>query len=503
MVLKKLEGLLRISSEPYVFFGMFVFVTNLFTIPQFVQHRVCHNKHNATICAHLASANYSRFQDSVQKETAHWMAVITLTSLIPSIFILIILGPFSDTFGKKRTMVVTPLISLLQSITYLIISQLKGSFSPGWCVAGALLSGFFGEMQGVYALSAAYIASITTLKNRTLRISIMEGFVFMASCLACLSTGLILGKLGFTAVFVTTAIINIMNFLYVALLLPEEKHSVEEEENIVFLQGYGAAERKMQEREMTDFQDSFFQKFLKACNPRKCINHLKTVVSSNGNGKEMLVLLAFLACALIATMGENYIGVLFLKHRPFNLSPSGIGYLVAYRSFIQAMAIIFLTSFLQKYFHFTDHMFIILGFCLQAVYYIVLGVSVSTLMLYLIQAIGTPVHLPVLRSAISKQVDPNHHGTALAIAEIVDASSSLVTSLLSNIIYAETVKIYPGFAFFMLSVIATTALVGSVALYIKHRRTDRDDSANVEHASLLADSYGLDQPLQHPKAEEE
>ena len=498
-----------LSSEPFFFMCMFVFIANIFTLPQLIQDRVCRNSYNDTVCSHLSSRRHKTIQDLVQKEAAGWMAFIPLTALVPAVFILCMLGPFCDVFGIRNTMIIPPAVLLLQSITYMILSYLKGPFSPGLFIIAACLSGLFGENMGCEALAMSYVAHVTSVKDRTLRMTFLESSLFLASCVSGLINGAILWKFGFPAVFICTAIVNSINFLYVTFLLPsehirvrqsppfndnnmEKDNQVEEEEIYVVdttLSPKSNGENISSDQDgkslSTQEHGTFIEAVKTACSPCRCIAKIQTTVCNSRDKWKMIALLIFLFLTLLPNMGEIYMGVLYLTHRPFNLSPMNIGYLVAYKAALTAIGISALIAILQHCLGVSDHGLLILGYAGQTIYFILLGVSVSTLMLYLIQFVGFTqvIHLPVLRSLISKQVDSGSFGTALAIGEVVDALSTLTTTLVSNSVYSGTVSIYPGLAFLILSIVAFSALIGSIVFYKKEKNKGHLESYKKEQSS--------------------
>eukprot|EP00112_Aurelia_sp_Birch-Aquarium-sp1_P009528 Seg2085.7 transcript_id=Seg2085.7/GoldUCD/mRNA.D3Y31 product="Proton-coupled folate transporter" protein_id=Seg2085.7/GoldUCD/D3Y31 len=465
--------LFRPTAEPFLAMSMVVLALNIFTMPQMMHHKVCSNKYNHSVCAqHELPA---KIQNSVQQETSKWMSIEPLISMSPAFILLIILGPFSDEFGKRNTMIMFPLLYLTQSILFLVLVSIKQKFSPGTFMIASCLSGMFGGNAGLELLSVAFLADITTNSERTFRVSILESSMFIGALSAVLISGPILQSFGFQGIFITTATINCLNFLYVLFMIPNEKieskgknpgkkllnsASNDEDSNV--------GQLFKSENYYESDGDGFFKKTFRICNPCTCYLRVHNVVCQKEIRKTVAMLLSIMALAQFASMGELSVGVLFEKHRPFNMSPKEIGYLAATQFSIRTVGMLLFTFIFQKFIRKADMSLVILGFISQITYFCVFGNSKSKMMLFLAQLCGmaATLHVPVLRSMVSKLVSEEDHGAALAAVEIVDTASSILACLFANVLYSLTVSIYPGMAFFMLALFAFIGLCAAVAVVV-------------------------------------
>ena len=498
--LKKLlvcSNMHRLTAEPYMSMTLFVFAFNALTIPQLVQHKVCLNMYNATICRQLGQ--HISFQNEVQQNAAKWMSVLPLTALVPALFMIFIIGPLTDVIGKKVFMVLPPSIYLVQSIIFIVLCLIKRPFSPGLFLVPACITGIFGDNAGATLLSVAYIADITTPEERTVRLAFMESFMFVGTLVSALSTGAIVSRFGFVWGFIVSSIISAINLTYTIFLLPSEdtlrpntECSVAQSTDRSALNNkYGSFVDHLDqdEGEQRPSKRGWRETLVlvrKEVHPRACISRLKNVLCKENRRNMIAALLVLLAISLIANMGEIYMGVLFLSHRPFNLSSIQIGYLAATQYSICALGVVVIPYICQGIFKMKDADLLIIGFSTQMVFFVTLGFSVSVLMLYLVQILnlGVPVHLPVIRSMVTKLVDADQHGTALTMVEAVDIASSLLTSFISNEIYAATVKVFSGFAICLLGIYAAVGLVGAVILRVRSKELKSEDCLSEERVIL-------------------
>ena len=462
----------RPTAEVFYGLSLFTFGFNAISLPQIVQHKVCYNKYNSTICSRLE--NHPVIEDDVQATAASWMSIVPLSALVPGLFTILMIGPISDVIGKKRTMIVPPAIYLVQSLIFIALARIEDKFSPGYFILGYCITGLFGDNSGCSLLSQAYISCITTRESRTVRIALLESALFLGELLAAISSGFILSHFGFVGGFVTTGIVNLINLVYVVLFLPHENAlapcpdpaiTSEEtaESNLEYKEGGQINEQGIYQSESTE-HGSDDESIMKKLNPVACLRRISNAICRGERRNRIFAILVLFSLALFINMGEVYMGVLFLKHSPFNLQFKNIGYLLALQGLLRAFGLATIPYLCQVLFGFKDISIVMVGFCTQICYFLSLGFSKSRTMLYCVQLIGIPlaIHLAVLRSMVSKMVDADQYGAATAALEVVDVASSLLTSLLSNLVYFATVRVFTGFAIVLLGIIAIPGLIGSV-----------------------------------------
>lgn len=467
-----------VTIEPYVLLFNFIFTAHLSIVPQLVLKKVCNAKYNNdTICNALDRHEFRKEQDDVQELSSLWVLILLLATLLPSMFTVLIWGPIADKIGRKRAMMVPPIFFGLQSIIYLLNSTTFYSSHVVYLVFGAVATSIFGDFQGAYAIAYAYLADITERSSkRTMRMAIMEGIMFFSGAPAGLAAGFLLQKFGFSPVFISTLSISFLMFLYVTVILPtpesavsdpvDNNSSLDDAASIKSIDGGGGSDYKSTEEEKPLFCRGVTQtnqqmnRIKYYMNP---LNHLKQIVTVINCSKSKVLIVTLLICfflALIAIAGELYITVLFIKNRPFNLSSEEVGYYFAFMSVARGFGTVALSQIAVRYFGLGDFLMITIGLVSQTANYILLGLSTSKMMLYLVSlsGIGLGVATSGLRSLITKNVPLDSHGSILAAIEFFDVFGALLANVMSNSIYNGTVSIFPGIAFFVLASFSATAL---------------------------------------------
>eukprot|EP00112_Aurelia_sp_Birch-Aquarium-sp1_P009527 Seg2085.6 transcript_id=Seg2085.6/GoldUCD/mRNA.D3Y31 product="Solute carrier family 46 member 3" protein_id=Seg2085.6/GoldUCD/D3Y31 len=472
----------RPTAEPFYSMAAFVYSFNTLALPQFVLHKVCHLAYNSTVCSHISS--HPQIEDEIQAETANWMSVLLPSALVPALFMVLLIGPISEVVGRKKTMMLPPCIYFIQSCIFIVLTQIKARYSPGLLLLPYCLSGLFGDIAGATSLASAYISCITLPENRTVRMAVLESGFYIGYFSAAIASSVTVGTFGFTAGFVATAIVNFTNLVYVVFLLPSEDllRPKPHRCNInIELATSGVNANKYKHIGGTcppcEGAASLYRITLRDVSIRRCLLEIKDAICQKDRMMQITTIFILYAIALFINMGEVSIGSLFLKHSPFNMKAREIGVFASFSAGVKVFGLIVTSYVCHQYLHFSDIAFVILGFCVQMVYYTLVGLSVSSLMLYLVQILSFPmiVHIPVFRSMVTKLVDDDQHGSIVAAAEAVDVASSLVSSFLSNLLYSSTVNIFRGLAVCFLSLIALFGLIGSITYYLVFMKSKENE----------------------------
>ena len=449
-----------------------MYTSNSLVLPQFMLHKVCRLTYNSTVCSRISS--HPQIEDQIQAEAASWMSLLSPSALVPALFMVLLIGPISEAVGRKRTMMLPPCIYFLQNCIFIVMTQIKTRYSPGLLLLPYCLSGLFGDLAGVTTLASAYISCITLPENRTARMTVLESGFYIGYFSAAITSGAVVGTFGFTAGFAMNAIVSFTNFVYIVLLLPSEDllRPIPDLRNVntepVRLGVNCANKCEHTGKTCPHCKTAPHVMTLSDVSLRRCLLEIKNAICQKDRMKQIITIFVLYGVALWINRGETSIGPLFLKHSPFNMKASEIGVFASLLAGIKLLGLIVTSYVCQRYLHFSDISFVILGFCVQMVYHTLVGLSVSSLMLYLVLILSFPmiVHIPVFRSMVTKLVDDDQYGAVMAAAEAVAVSSALLSSFLSNLLYSSTVDIFRGLAVCFLGLMALFGLMGSITYYL-------------------------------------
>ncbi|XP_066929248.1 lysosomal proton-coupled steroid conjugate and bile acid symporter SLC46A3-like [Clytia hemisphaerica] len=486
-----------VTSEPIIFLYSSIYYINLSILPQLVLQKVCLEKYDNGLAGNGTTSSSSLCEEKsstvitndMQKESSLWWFAILASSQIPSILTVLIWGPISDVIGRKKAILLVPIMSILQNIIFLLCSYYMNSSIIYLCV-GMFMACLFGEFPGVLALSCAFIADVTTgrkAKSRTSRMALVDCAVNLAGVPAGLFAGQLLKHLGFTAVFGLSIGFNVIILLYIIFLLPDTRaiqiaNELDFKQSMEIKPGKKSTTKdivisnKAIDIDVTDIEspevnasakpatnptdndvtDTSNQETRKlSCDlfmPHKQIYLVYKLLSSKGIRHLILPPLLAFTFIIYAFVGELTLTSLYIKNEPLALEPDFIGYYYASQATIRCFGCLATTQIATRILKASDINVLLFGVVSQMVSYILIGLSKSELSVFManLSSFGIPVALTISRSYTSKQVPPEQVGTLMAAFESIDALS-FTTNLMSIEVYNATLSKYAGAVWFFLA----------------------------------------------------
>lgn len=162
------------------------------------------------------TANYTVEEREVQQLVASmnvWKTM--LQSALPA-FLIMFVGSWSDRWGKRKPCMLLPIVGELMTVMGLMVCTFFFHELP-MEVAGfvegffpAITGGWFTMFMGVFS----YIADVTTVDMRTLRIGIVNVFCSLGIPVGLALSGVLYKKIGFYGVFSISAVMYVMALYY-------------------------------------------------------------------------------------------------------------------------------------------------------------------------------------------------------------------------------------------------------------------------------------------------
>lgn len=173
------------------------------------------------VCDALAARNesypnYKNSEEIVQKLSATmmiWKNVIQ--SLLPA-FLLLFLGSWSDRHKRRKPCILNPILGdITMTVGFLLctyffyelplqVNIMAEALPPG------LTGGWFAMFMGVFT----YISSVTSEKNRTVRIGAVNMFLNVSICIGISLSGILYEKIGFYGVYFLSLIMYFSALTY-------------------------------------------------------------------------------------------------------------------------------------------------------------------------------------------------------------------------------------------------------------------------------------------------
>ena len=158
--------------------------------------------------------------DDVQAKATHFTLYNTLVNLLFAMFVTTIYGALSDRFGRKPILIVAGLGATFQGVLTVLFVHFE--VNVYFFILASLISGLSGGYATILSSSFAYVADISSVRWRTLRIGLVEAMIFAGGALGEGAGGYWFNKLNCS--FIPPMLLYIAcNFLIVlyVLILPE------------------------------------------------------------------------------------------------------------------------------------------------------------------------------------------------------------------------------------------------------------------------------------------
>ena len=176
-------------------------------LPQIVMENICLSKHNGTRCQAMFAGSFKDDFDVVQEQSSLWFGAYLVIATFITLFTLPTIGTLSDVFGRKLVMYLTPISLFIQNIIILFILYTGIRFETWIVILLAPIPAIAGDVSGFYVAVGAYIADITTVKERTMRFNLLDAAATLGGFIATLTSGLIIERFGYIGIYVVTLVL--------------------------------------------------------------------------------------------------------------------------------------------------------------------------------------------------------------------------------------------------------------------------------------------------------
>jgi PCFT/HCP family folate transporter-like MFS transporter 1/3 len=302
-----------------------------------------------------------------------------------------------------------------------------------------MFDSFFGQGALNILSSFAYVTDCTNDKTRTVGIIIADVCLSCGKFIPLLTIGIYLQHPNFVQSMLITLGLSVAGFVFCMILQPESNLNVQ--------------------------HLNFFQQ-LKRVQFRSIINVFRVYFVKRPEHKQRtLLLLVAIHLSLIAMiLGPYAMYYLYLYGAPFCFDSWG----VSLNNVSQTVATILLTiPFTLTIAKRTDHLILPVLGCLAYMTQLVLfAIARQIWMMYLAVCIGALFNVltPVIRSRITKTVEPSEYAVVFILAGIFESGGYYAISAMANEIYRNTLSFFPGLVYLVFTSIGVISIL--LILYV-------------------------------------
>jgi hypothetical protein len=472
-----LNSIRKFPIEPVLFLCMLCVMAEYSLVQHLVNVQLCTQYLNITDSIEVARLCDRNQSDEVKENVApKQLQAMRNYNLLLFVFPLLTTtmgASWSDTFGRRLTMLIPTFGSLLVQFVLFVCSKALATSNilyPIWCCAA--ISGLTGTSGVVIVSCHGYVCERVAAARLTRRMTMLEAGMFVGGFVGFNMTARMLQTLDlqqqFVCGFSSLAVLHLLNIVYISFGVQEPN-----------FQGRGS-----------------FQELFK-------LDHLKQVwvtISKqrpsgiNGQSFSLLYFCSFLSsCALSV---QTFLLFVYVRDSPFNWSASAYSYYSGVGFLVNGISLILIFPLFHRLVKHCvtanptllqtthdrstiessdctqvawrsnrsliqiDLILCIFGLVSKFAGLVMLGFALNTPMLFSVQAllILNEFAMPSFRSIISKLVDKEEKGKALSIISLLQNCSFFFGSIVFHFVYKHTYSFYPGFTFHLVAAMQLLAI---------------------------------------------
>ncbi|VDI30680.1 MFS transporter, PCFT/HCP family, solute carrier family 46 (folate transporter), member 1/3 [Mytilus galloprovincialis] len=425
-------------------FMLSLFLLNQYTYYKFMKQEYPNASDTSeklpTCTTNTSTVGYQQ-QVAVQKISAEWSMICSLSYIIPGMFSNINLATYSDVYGRKLFFIIPLAGSMLKSALCAI--GIYYEIDVRYLLFFYMIEVCTGSWFGTLSMSLCFIADTTEEgKDRSILIGLLEG-------------GLGIGA--FIGTFISGYLISLTDgFFYPDVIA-----------SCVVSTGLLLALTMIQE----SLPESRKRKHVSPLdNMKRVFECYSSDFSPKGKRWMFIILIFIFSMSAISNLSRHNVETLYELNTPFCWDSVKIGVYSSIRiCFFNLGAVIII-----KVFHFcsSDEVIALAGCFTTLASLILEGLAQSDLMMYLSAAasLGCIVTMPMSRSIMSRMTPANKQGSVFAGVAAVELLCALVGGLLMNGIYKATVDVYRGMVFLIWAAFSVVGIILCLILIKGKRR---------------------------------
>ncbi|CAH0716106.1 unnamed protein product, partial [Brenthis ino] len=407
-----------ITVEPVMFFYMMAYMITNVIEQTFYMFQACTVNHgySADICYNIS--NYDDINKEVQVTVSTFHQWNGIASHVVPLLLAFFLGAYSDKRGRK-VLLLGGLIGKLYFSLVITLNTMMAWPLEYVIYTAAFPSALTGSDLAIFAGCFAYIADVSSLNNRTLRVGILD-VVYLST----MPTGVAIGNLlynkvvnrSFTAMFTINSSLMIISTLYCLFFL---KWQTRPEQRSLREAGV--------KNPITDFFD--LQNIKQTC----------LTLTKNRPDKRRLYLWFLLISMAFYTFQRDEKQVMYLyTSKVFKWDATNFSNFRTYLSTAYVIVMLFGIPLMTKILHWRDTIIVMLGATAHITGHMTYAHAQTGTTMYIgatAAALG-PCVAPLIRSMTSKVLAPSERGVAFAFLSVMENA----VAMFASVIYAQLYK---------------------------------------------------------------
>ncbi|XP_066246601.1 probable peptidoglycan muropeptide transporter SLC46 [Euwallacea similis] len=462
-----------VTVEPTMAFYMMAFMITTVVEQSFFVYKACKVNHgyNETVCTHINEEQYENITKKVQITVSNFHLWNDIAGHAGQIILAFFMGAWSDRRGRKIPLIMG-LIGKFYYSTMVVVNSIQTHWPVEYIIYTATLPmAFTGADVAIFAAAFTYLIDISSNKNRTLRVTLLE-----VCYLATMPIGTALGAWIYKKVDSSYTIMFIINASLLAIAIVYSLVRLEWRTTTT-------------QRPVSEAQNLFLDFF----DYNHAINTAKTLTKSRPKKKQTVLLLLIAIMAVYVFQRDERNMMYLYCQLVFNWTLQQYSNFRIFQSTLQDVGLLVSVPVMSRLLGWRDSIIIMLGAMAHSVARIFYSVAAAPWVFYIGGAFAAfgPIVAPVVRSMVSKMVEPSEKGKVLSVLAVADNAIPIISGVLYSQLYNATIHTHPEGIYYL--TMASQVLVFLFALYIHFATNRRDETKGRGQEDGIDDNLDDDQ----------
>ncbi|XP_046807502.1 proton-coupled folate transporter isoform X2 [Lucilia cuprina] len=415
----------KISVEPTMFLYMFAFMNTSVVEHDFFLQKACrvNNNFSDEICEHIKDSENAEYKKLVQITTAQFYQWESIAAHVFPIILALFLGSFSDRRGRKFPLLMGLCGKLIYSVMIVVNAKMKTWPLEMVIYTATLPSALTGSDVAIFASCFAYISDISTLRNRTMRVTILD-----VCYLSAMPTGVALGsylfynhfKRSYANMFTLNASLLVAAIIYTIFALEWQTTP---------------KQRPLREVGCCGFLPDFFNK-------QHVIDSFTVLVRKRPGPRRCFLILLLISMALYTFQRDEGQYLYIYTSFKFKWDISIFSTFKTVKSSAFVLAMLLGVPLFNKVFNWRDTTIVFIGAWAHAIARLFYYFATTGTLFYvggLVSSLG-PIVAPMIRAMTSKVVPLSERGKVFALLSVCDNAVPFISGVCYSQVYRATLN---------------------------------------------------------------
>ena len=217
-----------ITAEPTMLLYFMTFIPLIPLTQQYVLKQVeekmnisVQSQNNSAGCVASTANSTDELHNIAQAKASEWMIFFNLVLFLPGLFSTTLLGSYSDQKGRKVGLVLPLMGGIARCGFSIVVTALDLPIE--WLAVGLAVEGLSGGVATFIMAGFSYIADVTSHRQRSSRIFLLEVALGIGTVVANLAIGFLIPLIGYVYCYVLCTCLHTLNLLYVIFIVIETR----------------------------------------------------------------------------------------------------------------------------------------------------------------------------------------------------------------------------------------------------------------------------------------